>query len=394
MRTFPTARFLAVAGALWLACGAARAQQSDAVDRSAPAATAVYLSADANSLRTFWEQAKDSPLAALLDRAPAKAGPPRAIITQGLALFTQAFGDQVGLAIADAPASEKAPPPVLAIFPIKGQQEAQTLVGLATMEARSGKAKMTTREYQGATITTITQEAKPAKDEPAKDEPVKSVSYTFLPDRVLVSNQAEWLEKGIDTTAGRAEGLATRASFTGMRARVANMGPGAAWFWVDAMRMNQRALELAEKAPKKAGADGKPAVPPMKFDVLKQMSQAYTTVGGLVLLGADGISVEGSSLVNTESEFGRKFLAQKGSPIRSAALTSGAATLYLGMNNLPFLVETVRMVLGAVQGDAGKMIGNIGQTFQAATGLDPQADLMNHLGGEVALVLFGIASDL
>jgi hypothetical protein len=386
---------LHVLGALLMASGIAAAQQEDHAAASLPAEAMACVSADVQQLRAFWGQVKGSSLGQFLSKSVAKgkpAGTGDLELGPILDMLGQAFQGSVSVALIDEKIVPKQVPAMVAVLPVKNREQVQGLLTVMQMQLTAKKLAFATRDYQGVTITSVS------------GEKLKGIqpSYVLLEDRLLVATRSAWVEKAIDVTAGRAQGLAADAKFQRVRALVTAKGPAPAWFWMDPIRFNKRTVEMAEEAARSAPAEGKPegqpaAKPnplPIKPEVLQSMMEAYTAAGGRLELSTEGIAFDTFALVNGENDFGRKLLAQKGAPLRSAQLTSANAILYIGFNNLPFLVEVFQTVLGSVEGDVQQMIAGIGQTIQAATGLDPKADILDHIGTEFAIALNDLPPDL
>ncbi|MBI3944443.1 MAG: DUF3352 domain-containing protein [Armatimonadetes bacterium] len=367
--------------ALLLACAGVGAQQGDPADGSVPAGSVAYVSIDVNHIQQFWDQVKNTAAVKALT-PPAKPGSrPNSGFAQMLGMFNQAFQGRVAIAFSDDPPTPKQPPAMVAVFPARSREDAAALLRVVEMGLKQENAQVTPREYHGATITALSG----GKLKDAR------VCYALLSDRLLLGTDEGWLEKAIDTTAGGFPALAAAPEFEAVRARLAAMGPAAGWYWVDTQRLNgmmMTQIEAAVQNPPESGPAAKmPPIPKFDFRVLRSMMTAYKSSGGRLVLSPQGITVDGISLVNAENEFGRKILAQTGARPRSAELTSANALLYLSYTNVPFAIEMVRTILGALEGDAQKMLGGLGQSIQMMTGLDPEADLLRHIGGEWALVL-------
>ena len=148
----------------------------------------------------------------------------------------------------------------------------------------------------------------------------------------------------MDLSIQLAEGLGNNAEFQRVQALVAAKGPAPAWFWWDPTRLNQRMMEMAEKQP--AQGRGQRPSPrrslghsPSSPAMLKQVMEAYTAAGGRLELSHEGIAFDTVTLINAENAIGRKLMAQKaGAPLRSARLSSADPLLYIGFNNLPFVI--------------------------------------------------------
>ncbi|HPT98831.1 MAG TPA: DUF3352 domain-containing protein, partial [Armatimonadota bacterium] len=224
------------------------------------------------------------------------------------------------------------------------------------------------------------------------------LGYALLDDRLLIATKPSWLEKAVDLSIQLAEGLGNNAEFQRVQALVAAKGPAPAWFWWDPTRLNQRMMEMAEEAARSKGeAKGQPAAKPRSLPIqpamLKQVMEAYTAAGGRLELSHEGIAFDTVTLINAENAIGRKLMAHKGAPLRSARLASADPLLYIGFNNLPFVIEIAQMLLGSTRADIQQMLAGIGQALQTATGLDPKADLLAHIGTECAIVLNDLPAD-
>lgn len=381
MRRSVTVRVLSLLALFALASGGAGAQQALDANRSVPAGTLVYLSVDANAVLEYWERLQAAPalqgIFSESSRAASRSG-----MKELLALLGQGFESQVTLALADEEFTPPQPPSLVAVLPARGADEARSLVKLFEMKLAADKAEIQTRDYQGATIRTVS-------GGPFQRHPI---SYVLLEDRLLIGTRPAWLEKAVDTASGRGPSISADPRFERVRARLTTMGPAAAWFWMDVQRLQARALEsaMAARQAPPAGEDAAPMpppFPPVNLEALREVMGAYDSIGGRLLLSPRGITVQGLTLVDPANEFGRKLLAQKAGPLASARLASANTVAFFAFNNLPTMMEMFRLYGDAVAAPLQQMLANVGQSFHALTGLDPQADILRHVGSEVALAL-------
>jgi len=391
MKRLLASRVLIVLGTFLMASGIAAAQQEEAILTSVPPEAIAFVSADIEQLRAFWEEIKGSTLGRLLAQELTRARPgagagadPRQIFE----MLNLAFEDRVSLALMDEKWAPKQVPPVVVVIPLKNYEHARALLTVAQMQLQlQGRASFTSREYQGVQLTNVSVSG-------LKDG---QLGYALLEDRLLIATRPGWLEKAVDLAVQLGKGLAEDAAFQRVQALVAAKGPAHAWFWWDPIRFNQRALEMAEEAARTAPAKGQPAAkpqsPPFQPAMLKTMMEAYTAVGGRLELSPKGIVVDSVSVINAENEIGRKLMAHKGAPLRSPRLATADPIFYVGFNNLPLAIEIAQMLLGSTRADIQQMLAGIGQALQTATGLDPKADLLAHIGTECAIVLNDLPAD-
>ncbi|NLC57443.1 MAG: DUF3352 domain-containing protein [Armatimonadetes bacterium] len=366
------ARVLCLFGLVLLAPALARGQQEELAASSVPAGTVAYASVDLAQVLQFWAQARESALvkaiAALGRKGEAPAGEV-APVELLMALSDQVLAGPASVALADEKVAPGKAPSVMVALPVKDRDQMKGMLGLLEAQLKARQREITTREYEGATITTVT----------VPDPKVGRPSYTLLEDRLLVASTPEWLEKALDATAGRTPRLSAEARFTRVRDRIAAKPPCAAWFWLDPQRLQARTLEGAQEAAA--------ASPPVDLGALRPLMEAYEAAGGRLELTTQGIGLDGFYLVNPQNEYGRQILALQGAPLRSLQLASGNALFYVGFNNIPALTQMTQGILAAMGGNVQEMLGGIAHSLQTATGLDLKADLLDYIGGEAALVV-------
>lgn len=393
MKRLLASRVLVVLGTFLMASGITAAQQEDAILTSVPPEAMAFISADIEQIRAFWEEIKGTTLGRLLAQEFARARPGAAAganPSQILEMLSHAFQDRVSLALMDEKWAPKQVPPMVVVIPLKNYEHARALLTVAQMQLQlQGRATFTAREYQGVQLTSVS--AGRLKE--------GQLGYALLDDRLLIATKPSWLEKAVDLSIQLAEGLGNNAEFQRVQALVAAKGPAPAWFWWDPTRLNQRMMEMAEEAARSKGeAKGQPAAKPRSLPIqpamLKQVMEAYTAAGGRLELSHEGIAFDTVTLINAENAIGRKLMAQKGAPLRSARLASADPLLYIGFNNLPFVIEITQMLFSSMQGDVQQMLAGIGQALQTATGLNPKVDLLDHIGTECAIVLNDLPPDL
>lgn len=404
MKALVRACVLCVLGGILSATTVAYAQEEDPATKSVPAGVLAYYSVDLQGVQQFWTQIQGTPaVKALLEKAGKPGSPdPSPLIAQGMKMVGQAFTGRAAIGLADEKPAPGDAPTFMVAIPIKSQDDARALVGILQMQAKAKGSESVTRDYQGVMITTLTG------GNLKNDKP----SYAFLPDRMLFASQPAFLEKAIDVTAGRAPGLAGDARFKTVAARIAAAGPNVAWVWADNKLSAARAQKELQEAQRKraeaaaaaaaaAGGENKdgnapktPKLPPFNTDVLKPFTEALDVSGARVLLSPTGISMEGFSIVNQQNEFGRKLLAQKGAPLKSAALTSGSAVFYAGMNNLPLVFDALGVIFGGVDEETRKGMAGMKDAIMQAAGINWTEDVVKNIGTEAALVLNDVPADL
>lgn len=387
MTALHTARILGLLTTLWLLAPAmARSQQADQASTSVPAGTIAYVSVDLPRVIGFWEQAKNSTLVKTItsmvrkgDQAGGNQPDPAAAAQNLLAIVAQLLNGPAVVALADEKVTPGEAPSILVSMPIKNAEQVRGVLALIEAQLRQRKAELATHDYGGVTVTTVT----------TGDPKIGRPSYALLPDRLMVASRPEWLEKALDAAAGRAPRLVDEPRFEQVRALLAAKPAGTAWFWVDSGRIQRRALEAAQEAQKAAantqGAGG--PKPPVNFDALKMAMEVYGVTGGRLDLSPNGIVLDGFQMVNRENELGRRLLAMKGAPLRSASLVSGNAVFYASLSNLPALVEMMSATLNAMGVNVQQMLGGVTQSLEGATGLDLKKDVLDYVGAEAALVI-------
>ena len=122
-----------------------------------------------------------------------------------MALSDQVLAGPASVALADEKVAPGKAPSVMVALPVKDRDQMKGMLGLLEAQLKARQREITTREYEGATITTVT----------VPDPKVGRPSYTLLDDRLLVASTPEWLEKALARRQAERRGCPPRRASRG-----------------------------------------------------------------------------------------------------------------------------------------------------------------------------------